>query len=378
MRQSIYYIFLCVSLLFTQSLFAQSITNDSPDQTTANVDSSQNVANNNPDQIVQQYITAWMSQNQIPGVAVAIYYQGKDHYYNFGVADTSTNQPVTQNTIFELASVSKSITATLLGICVEQGKCRLNDPVTKYLPALANNNNDAINQVTLQELATHTAGFPRTSDEIGVTDPTSANADSQLMSNLAQWQPSYPIGTQYQYSNIGFGLLGEAVSNALGTNYSDAIQQYIFQPLNMTSSFVTVPEDQMNRYAQGYNTQGEPAPHYQTSAWPGGGGVRSSSSDMLQYLKANMGVSNISSQLSAAMNLTEQGYFNVNPNFTQGLSWQLKNLQNLNVVNKNGMNQGFNTYVAMVPQQKMAIVVLANKRGVKPNQIANQILHALA
>lgn len=378
MRQYIYYIFLSICILFSQPLFAQSITNNSPDQSTANFDSSQNVANNNPDQIVQQYITAWMSQNQIPGVAVAIYYQGQDHYYNFGVADTSTNQPVTQNTIFELGSVSKSITATLLGICVEQGKCHLNDPVTKFLPALASNNNNAINQVTLQELATHTASFPRMSEDFGVADPTAANANTQLMSDLSQWQPSYPIGTQYQYSNIGFGLLGEAVSNALGTNYSDAISQYIFQPLNMSNSFVAVPADQMNHYAQGYNEQGDPAPHYQTSAWPGGGGVRSTSADMLQYLKANLGALNISPQLSAAMNLTEQGYFNVNPNFTQGLSWQLKNIQNLNVINKNGMNQGFNTYVAMVPQQKIAIVVLANKRGVNPNKIANQILRALA
>lgn len=375
MRQ---YIFLSICILFSQPLFAQSITNNTPDQSTANFDSSQNVANNNPDQIVQQYITAWMSQNQIPGVAVAIYYQGQDHYYNFGVADTSTNQPVTQNTIFELGSVSKSITATLLGICVEQGKCHLNDPVTKFLPALASNNNNAINQVTLQELATHTASFPRMSEDFGVADPTAVNANTQLMSDLAQWQPSYPIGTQYQYSNIGFGLLGEAVSNALGTNYSDAISQYIFQPLNMSSSFVNVPEDQINHYAQGYNEQGDPAPHYQTSAWPGGGGVRSTSADMLQYLKANMGALNISPQLSAAMNLTEQGYFNVNSNFTQGLSWQLKNIQNLNVINKNGMNQGFNTYVAMVPQQKIAIVVLANKRSVNPNKIANQILRALA
>ncbi len=378
MRQYNFIIYLFTALLFSQSVLAQSIANISAVQPTANMNVNQTNSNTGPDQIVQQYVTPWMSQNQIPGVAVAIYYQGQDHYYNFGVADTSTNQAVTQNTIFELASVTKSFTATLLGICVEQGKCQLNDPVTHYLPAFSKNTTAAISHVTLQELATHTASFPRMSQDFGVIDPAAANADSQLMSQLAQWQPSIPIGTQYQYSNIGFGLLGEAVANALDTNYSDAVNQYIFQPLNMSSSFVNVPNDQQNRYAQGYNEQGNPAPHYDTSAWPGGGGLRSTSADMLQYLKANMGVLNISPQLSAAMNLTEQGYFNVNPHFTQGLAWQLKDIRNLNVINKNGENQGFNTYVAMVPQQKIAIVVLANKRGVKPNKIANQILHALA
>lgn len=360
MRKYINSAFILLTLFFGQTSFAQAMTNS------------------NTNQLVNQEITQWISQHQIPGVAVAIYYKGQDHYYNFGVADSSTNKPVTKDTIFELGSVTKSFTATLLGICVEQRKCKLSDPVSLYLPALANNNNDAISHITLQELATHTSSLPRMAQDLGVSQVTAANANNQLMLLLPQWQPNNPIGTHYLYSNIGYGLLGEAVANALGSNYNDAVNQYIFNPLNMSSSYVTVPDSQQYRYAQGYNEQGNPAPHYVNSPWPGGGGLRSSAYDMLQYLKANLGVSSTPTQLFAAMKLTQQGYFQVKPNFTQGLAWQLMHIHNLDIINKNGMNKGFNTYVAIVPQQQIAIVVLANKRGVIPGKIANQILQDLS
>lgn len=344
---------------------------------------AQTTPNNNLDQIVQQSVNTWMTNQQVPGVAIAIYYQGQDHFYNFGVANKNTQQAITQNTIFELASVTKSFTATLLGICVEQGKCHLNDPVIQYLPALASTHNLPIDQVTLQDLATHTASFPRMPEDFGVTDVHAPDANANLMHQLTQWQPDYPIGTQYAYSNIGFGLLGEAVSNALGEDYSSAVQQYIFQPLGMSSTEVTVPADLQARYAQGYNNEGNPAPRYAPATWPGGGALRSTSADMLQYLKANLDAnlntanSQIPAQLSAAMQLTQKGAFQVNPHFMQALAWQRNMRNTVLVINKNGENIGFNTYIAILPQQNIAIVVLDNKRGSKPGKVAHAILQQL-
>ena len=367
--------FLLLTILFCQTSFAQNVTNSGPDQLVQQYIST---STNNIDQIVRQNISNWMIQDNIPGVAVGIYYQGQNHFYNFGVANKSAQQPITKDTIFEIASLTKPFTATLLGICIQQGKCHLNDPVIKYLPALAKSNNAAISQVTLQDLATHTASFPRMVQRFGVKDDQSQNANDQLMQQLLQWQPKYPIGTHYSYSNIGFGLLGEAVANALGENYDIAIKQYILQPLDMSSTAAIVPVNQLNRYAQGYDAQGNPALHHVSTPWPGSASLRSTSSDLLQYLKANLGVIKIPTQLSAAINLTQQGYFKIKPNFMQGLAWQLKIKHNLNIINKTGTNAGFNSYVVMLPQQKIAIVVLTNKSGDRPGKIANRILQELA
>lgn len=338
---------------------------------------AQSTSNSNIDQIIQQNISTWMTQDNIPGVAVAIYYQGHDHFYNFGVANKLTQQHVTKDTIFEVASLTKPITATLLGICVQQEKCHLNNSVTQLIPTLAKNKNAVINQVTLQNLATHTSGLPRMPKELGVND-RAANAEDQLINNIQTWQPDNPIGTHYSYSNIGFGLLGEAVANAEGENYENAIKQYILQPLGMINTEVNVNSNQQNQYAQGYDALGNPASHHVSTPWPGSASLRSTSADLLQYLKANLGVINTSNQLSAAMNLTLQPYFQVKPHFAQGLAWQLKIKHHLNIINKTGTNAGFNSYVVMLPEQKIAIVVLTNKMGDKPGEIAKKILEVLA
>lgn len=337
---------------------------------------AEDIKNTLPDQFIQKTTTSWMAQYQIPGVAIAIYYQNHDYFYNFGVTNKLTQQPVTKNTIFEVASLTKPITATLLGICVQQGKCHLSDSVTQFIPSLAKNKNAAINQVTLQDLATHTSGLPRMAKQLGIDDRT-ANADIQLINNIQKWQPEYPIGSHYSYSNIGFGLLGEAIANAEGENYENAIKQYVLQPLDMINTEVNVTVNQQNHYAQGYDALGNPALHHVSTPWPGSDSLRSTSADLLQYLKANLGVLNISNQLSAAMGLTLQPYFQVKPHFAQGLAWQLKIKHHLNIINKTGTNAGFNSYEVMLPYQKIAIVVLTNKTGDKPGKIANKILEAL-
>lgn len=359
MRKLSSFLILLVGLFSFQLTFAQSIT---PNGTGATI---------------QQLTSEWIADNQVPGVAVAVYYNGQDHFYNAGYANEDTQQPVTKNTIFELASLGKTLTATLLGICVEQNKCSLNDHAIKFLPQLKNNKNIPFSQVTLQELATHTSSLPRTYQELGVEDAQAPNAYNLLMQQLAAWQPDNTIGSQYLYSNIGFAILGQCVSNALGVNYQNAYQKYIFGPLNMTSSYVNVPADQFNRFAQGYNKKGNPAEHYPPSPWPGGGSISSDSSDMLQFGKAIIGAGNANAQLFSAMNITLQTYQPIAQNVLQALAWEKVTKNGLVFYRKNGMNKGFNTFVILVPQQKIAIVVLANKRGSRPGRLAHEILNVL-
>lgn len=340
---------------------------------------AQNTIDNNSIQQIQTQITLWMADYKIPGVAVGLYYKGQDYYFNFGVANKSTSSPVTKNTIFELASVGKTLTATLLGICIEQNKCHLNDSVNRYIPQFAQDKNAAINQVTLQQLATHTSGLPRSVNDLGTIDLQASNANEVLIHKLMIWQPDKPVGTQYLYSNIGFGLLGKVVTQAMDIDYLTAYSQYIFNPLHMTKSYVNVPNNELTQFAQGYNRKGNSSAHYPPTVWPGGGSMSSTSSDMLQFLKAELGVGQLNKNtLTQAMQLTQQSYLQLKPNLMQGLAWQRLIKDHILIIRKKGMNKGFNNYVAFVPQQKIAIVILTNKRGDKPDKIANQILQELS
>lgn len=333
----------------------------------------------NPSQIVANVIYPYMQNNQVPGVAVALYYQGHDYYYNFGVMNKATGQPITQNTIFGIASVTKVFTASLLAVCMQQGRCKLSDPLVNYIPALQNTHNLPIDQVTLQNLVTHTSSLPRDPADFGVINVATPQSYNQLMQDLINWQPNYPIGSHYLYSNLGFGLLGQAMGYAFKTTYINALRQEVLIPLQLNSTFIVAPNNYVSQLAQGYSIQNNPIYPAPITNWPGGGALRSSSADLLTLVKANLGVlPGVPAQLASALQATHQGLFTVGPNMTQALAWQRNMINNILVVNKNGMIPGFSSYIAFLPQQKIAIVVLTNKARVKPGKAAVAIVQALA
>lgn len=315
-----------------------------------------------------------MSNKNTPGVAVAIHYQGQDYIYCYGVANVQTQAPVTANTLFELASITKVFTTSALAVLMEQGKIKLTDPINHYLPALVRTQNLPIDQVNVVNLATHTASFPRDITDFGV-----AKSDQPgFFQALQTWQPSAPISSHYEYSNVGFGLLGMMLENVSGMNYQRLLAQTVLTPLGMNNTFVTVPASKFPMMAQGYNAQNMPAPFYQPQFLYGGGALRSNATDMLQFLKANLGVANNEpANLQQALNNTQQPYYKVRPGFDMGLGWQRMSKTGILLITKNGMNQGFTTFIGFSPEQKYGVVVLTNQRNSLATKMGNQLLQAL-
>lgn len=327
----------------------------------------------NPTNIVNRLVMDYKLNENIPGVAVALYYNNKAYFYNFGVANRFTQQPVTRNTIFEIGSMTKAFTATLLAEQVLAGKIALNAPVVNYLPPYVKRVNGALNQVTLQELATHTSGLPSVPPGLELRERAYYN-ERDLMNFVAYWQPRVPIGTQYSYSNIGFGLLGYALEQVTGHSYAQLLQKNIFNPLGMQNSSLNYPVNQ-NLYAQGYNKFGRPAMRWPKNAWPAGGAIRSTAADMCKFLEANLSVtsSGASPQLIRAMQFAQKGIFPTGV-FIQGLAWA--NMPN-GIIRKDGGTSGFSSYIALLPNQHMGIVILTNKSQVHPAHLAAQILFQL-
>jgi len=341
-------------------------------QPISNADTSGRTAIN---QLMADTAAPLITNNQIPGVAIAIYYNGQDYYFNYGVANKRTQVAVTQDTIFELASITKIFVTTLLALEIQDHKISLSDPIVNYLPALAKTGGLPVDKVQVVNLATHTASFPRQMEQFGV----GRGNITGLYNRFKSWQPFAPIGTQYKYSNVGFGLLGAVIEGAAHNSLTALLSQNITNPLGMNHTYFTVPQSLSSNEAQGYRPNNNPAPKYVAANFLGGGALRSSAADLLKFMKANLGVKvgQASPQLLSAMQLAQQPNFVVKPQFVMALGWQrVRHGQGL-LITKNGGNQGYATFIGFSPSNQLGVVVLTNQAKGKATLLGNKILRAL-
>jgi beta-lactamase class C len=340
-----------------------------------------------------------MEKNGIPGLAVGISVDGENHVFTYGVMSKTTGQPVTPQTIFELGSISKTFTVTLSTYAETQGKLSLSGKVEDYLPSMKGK---PFGDVTLMHLGTHTAGgFP-------LQVPDNVKTEPQLLAYLKAWKPAYKAGTHRTYANPSIGMLGYVTAKAMGQSYDSAMQDVLFPALGLKSTFTVVPKAKMADYAQGYKRTGEPARMTPAILSSEAYGVRSTATDMIRFVNANMGLEKLDGKLQQAIANTHTGYFSVGA-MTQDMIWEqyahpaaLKTLIETNsgallktvpvseisppmkprgdvFINKTGSTNGFGAYVAFIPEQKLGIVILANKNY--PNEdrvaVAYEILNGL-
>jgi len=320
-------------------------------------------------QVVDQIISEFMHKQAISGVALALIDGESEHTISYGVAYARTQSPVTEHTIFELASVTKVFTTTALALHVLKGDMALDDPITNYIPALSNQHG-AIKKVTLLELATHTSSFPRVGGDWHL------GGARKIFLFLEKWHPEVKIGTRYAYSNLAFGLLGYALENVEKKTYEEVIRENILLPLGMESTFTQVPSSHASEYAQGYTYKGKIAKRRQPGNIPGSGALRSTSKDMLQFLKANMGLAG-PEKLQEAMKFAQKPYYKVRDHFEMGLGWQRSEYEGTLIIDKNGGLAGFTSYIGWIPGKRLGVVILTNKGKARTTEVGRSILEHL-
>ncbi|MFA6058417.1 MAG: class C beta-lactamase [Taibaiella sp.] len=329
-----------------------------------------------------------MSQNNIPGLSIAVTIDGKHYFFNYGVLSKETNKPVTNEALFELGSVSKTFTSTLACLSQLNGNLNLSDPVSKYLPSLRGT---AFDSIKLYHLGTHTAGgFP-------LQLPESITDTIQLMEYYKNWVPVYTPGTYRVYSNVSIGLLGVIAGKTMHEPFEHAMVNNVFSKLGMDNTYYQVPVDKMNTYAQGYNKVDSPVRLNLAVLAYEAYGIKSCAKDMITFVDANMGIGNQKGNVQRALEKTHTGYFKTTE-MVQDLIWEqykypvtLDQLLAGNsdgmiydpnpvtvlipshspqanvLINKTGSTGGFSSYVAYIPSKKIGVVMLANKNfPIKP------------
>lgn len=323
-------------------------------------------------QIVESIVRPWLDRCQPPGAIVVVRCQGKTEFFPFGQADHARHVRVSPDSIFQLASITKVFTTTSLAMEVEEGRMRLDDPVDQYLPVLRHGGD--IRRVTLEQLATHTSSLPRT--------PSGRRREPwnrrTVMDWLLHWRAPSPPGTKNLYSNLAVGVLGFAIAEHEGEPLQVVWERQFLQPLDMQSTFFEIPEHVRERLVQGYGENGQPVPRTPNRGWPAGGYLCSSGRDMAQFLMANLGECPDRPKVTKAMQFAQQPFFKVSDRMAQGLAWQRVDLGGELVIDTNGGLSGTSTYIGMIPQRKIGVVVMANRGKSQATQVGRQLLLRLA
>ncbi|MBD8093576.1 beta-lactamase [Pseudomonas fluorescens] len=350
--------------------------------------------------LVDTSVAPLMQQQGIPGLSIAVVNKGKVQYFNYGVASRETVQPVNENTLFEVGSVSKTFTATLGGYAQATGKLKLSDTASQHLPALAGG---VFDHISLLQLATYTPGG------LPLQVPEAADNAQAMLGYFQHWKPTYAPGEQRLYSNPSIGLFGYLAAQSLGQPFNVAMEKTLLPKLGLSDTHVSVPKGKSERYAQGYDKNQKPVRVTPGALDSEAYGIKTSTQDLARYVIANMHPETLEKPLQQAIATTHAGYYTVN-GMTQGLGWErypypikLQALldgnstemamqphkvdwltpaqaQPANVLyNKTGSTGGFGAYVAYVPSKDMGVVILANRNY--PNaervKLAYAILNAM-
>ncbi|HET9823520.1 MAG TPA: class C beta-lactamase [Burkholderiaceae bacterium] len=338
--------------------------------------------------IVDGAIRPLMSQHDIPGMAVALTVDGRSYTFNYGVASRESQAQVTDSTIFEIGSISKVFTTTLAAYGHVTGQLSLREHPGRHLPRLKGR---PIDRATLLHLGTYTAGG------LPLQFPESVGDDSAALAYFHGWKAEAPPGTVRRYSNPSIGLLGAVAAVAMKDRFASLIEAHLLRKLGMRHTHFDVPPHAMADYAWGHRegrpVRVKPGP-FDAETY----GLKSTASDLLRFVQANIDAGGLEAPLREAIRITQVGRFRVG-GMVQGFGWEqfpypisrqllldgnapevifdpnpvqpvvLPQAPSPRLFGKTGSTGGFGAYVAFVPAKRFGLVILANRNFPIPARV---------
>ncbi len=319
-----------------------------------------------PDEI-RHILQARVAAQPQTGIILGVIDNGKVDVYKAG--SSGTPRALDEHTLFEIGSVTKTFTTTVLAELVLQGKVHLDDPVVRYLPEKASVPAKDGKQITLLTLATQHSGLPRVPADLNATsdNPYEDYTPEKLLAYLRSYNLTRDPGAEFEYSNLGMGLLGFALSREQHAGYEAMIRDRVWRPLGMNESAITLNAAERSRFAQGHDDTGAAVHSWEfTDALAGCGAIRSDMNDMLKYLRAAMGEGPLGKTLLFAEQprSTFEGHH-------IGLAWWINDLSHF--VDHGGDTAGYHAVVLMSGDRRTGVVMLSN--GPQVADIAAHVLN---
>jgi serine-type D-Ala-D-Ala carboxypeptidase/endopeptidase len=330
---------------------------------------SSSAAGRKPEEIKQIMVQVVDEQKRAPGMAIGIIDGQGTNVYVHGVCERGKTNLIDGDSLFEIGSITKVFTTALLQDMVDRGEVKLEDPISKYLPASVKTPKQGKCEITLLDLAMHTSGLPSMPDNIAPKDGDDPWADytvEQMYECLGKTKLNHRIGAEVDYSNFGMGLLGHILALRAGTNYEALVISRICEPLGMNSTRIFLTTEMKARLATGHSAVGPPVKNWGSLALQGDGALYSSANDMVKFLAANMGRG--PEQLCASMAKTQV----IRKKVTSflgvialkiGLGWMHLIVPGSDLVWHNGGTGGYRSYIGFDAAKKCGVIVLANEEN---------------
>ncbi|WP_162465195.1 serine hydrolase [Mycolicibacterium sp. CBMA 295] len=311
-----------------------------------------------------------MRTNRIPGTALGILSGDREEHAAFGVASANSMVPVSDETLFQIGSLTKTYTATAIWRLIEQGAISADAPVRTYLPDLRLADAATASAVTINNLLDHSGGW--WGDEgtyTGDDDDAIARFAAERLPQLPQ---VFPLGKFFSYNNSGFILLGRVIEAVTGSTYHAAMDDLVFGPLGLTNSFFDRSKVLQRRYADGHYAgpiNGADGVAVQTPLWlprsaDPAGGIWATTHDVLRYARIHLGdaidggPSFLSSETLGSMQEPVKGVPGLPVSI--GRNWFVQDIGGVRIIIHNGDTIAQHTVFIAIPEKQFALVLLTN------------------
>jgi len=299
------------------------------------------------------------------GIVVGVVGPRGRRVVSYGHLDHADPRPLDGDTGFEIGSVTKVFTALLLADMVQKGEVALADPVAKYLPAVKIPERNG-RSITLLDLATHTSGLPFMPDALPAFDDSAATkyGAARLYRFLAGYELPRDSGAEWDYSNIGYWLLGQALTSRAAMDFESLLRTRVIAPLKLTSTAITPSPKMKAHLAVGHNAVLQPSGPFSTvpiyAEMSAAGGLASTANDLLTFLAAAMGYER--SPLAPAMaTLLSTRRPTPSHGQAQALGWVVIGEGDDQLIVHDGGTWGYVSAVAWDPRTRVGVVVLSNQ-----------------
>lgn len=334
-------------------------------------DAIETPAGNSLENSVETLVRPLLEDRPHLGLVVGVTRDGDRQVFGYGrVTLDGRPQVPSEDTIFEIGSITKVFTGVLLADLVRSKRLRLEDSLQRHLPAELVVPRGDDREITLLDLATHTSGLPVQPPRIGLfalargdpANPYEKYGQAELRATLQKLHLNRPVGSRFEYSNLGVGLLGQAVARAAKeASYEELLVRRLTGPLGMNDTRIRLAAGQRKRLAGGHTIKGKPTSEWTFASLEACGGLRSTVRDLLIFAEANLG--RPESQLGPVLRMAQAHRRDTGRNGESvGLCWmrqQLKPAERL-LLWHNGGTGGYRSFLGCIPTDRVGVVVLSN------------------
>jgi serine-type D-Ala-D-Ala carboxypeptidase/endopeptidase len=302
------------------------------------------------------------AENNGSGIVVGVVDANGRRTISYGSLAKNDARKLDGDTVFEIGSMTKVFTSLLLMDMVRRGEVALTDPISKFLPESVKVPERNGRKITLADLSTQSSGLPRMPNNFTPKDPDNPYADytvQQMYDFLSGYKLTRDVGSQYEYSNLGVGLLGHVLSLRAGISYEALVRSRICDPLGLKDTRVTLTPEMKARLAVGHSGGLQAVENWDIPALAGAGALRSTANDMLTFLAANLGFvkTRLAQDMADEVSVRRSAGA---PDMEIAYAWHIQTKDGNSIVWHNGGTGGYRTYMGYDPKARIGVVALTN------------------